>query len=71
MYDVDDLKHIDNFKKQEIIGEIDCQLAEIVTAGQEYRRTLRLRGIHSLYIASSAPFGHTGKINQSIKLCTL
>ena len=44
MYDVDDAKHVDNLKKQELIGEMDCQLAQIVTAGQEYRRTLRLRG---------------------------
>ena len=44
-YDVDDRKHIDDLSKQEIIGEMECTLAEIVTAGQCYRRKLRYKGV--------------------------
>lgn len=49
VYDVDDAKQVDNLKRQELIGELDCQLAQIVTAGQKYTRTLRLRGMLQLW----------------------
>ena len=39
--DVDDKKHIDNVSKHDLIGEMECTLADIVTAGQQYKRTLR------------------------------
>ena len=43
-YDVDNRRCIDDASKQEMIGEAECTLAEIVTAGQVYRRKLRYRG---------------------------
>ena len=39
--DVDDKKHIDDISKHDLIGEMECTLADIVTAGQQYKRTLR------------------------------
>ena len=44
VYDVDDKKRVDDTSKQELIGEIECTLAEIVTAGQRYDRKLRYKG---------------------------
>ena len=42
--DVDDTKHIDDVGRHDLIGEIECSLADIVTAGQQYKRTLREKG---------------------------
>ena len=39
--DVDDKKHIDDISRHDLIGEMECTLADIVTAGQQYKRTLR------------------------------
>ena len=44
VYDADDKKHLDNPQKQEVIGEMECTLADIVAAGQKYQRKLRLKG---------------------------
>ena len=44
VYDVDDKKRVDDTSKQEMIGETECTLAEIVTAGQRYDRKLRYKG---------------------------
>lgn len=44
VYDVDDKKHVDDVKKHDIIGTVECTLAELVTAGQQYTRTLRHNG---------------------------
>ncbi|XP_019852495.1 PREDICTED: copine-9-like isoform X2 [Amphimedon queenslandica] len=44
VYDIDDKKHIDNPKNQDIIGEMTCTLADIVAAGQRYERKLRHKG---------------------------
>ncbi len=43
-YDADNKKEVDNLAKQELIGEVECTMAEIVTAGQKYERKLRLKG---------------------------
>lgn len=43
-YDVDDKKNVDILQKQELIGETECMLAEIVSAGQRYDRKLRYKG---------------------------
>ena len=47
VYDVDNYNSIDDVSKQELIGTMECSLADIVTAGQQYTRTLRTtaRGI--------------------------
>ena len=45
MLDVDDKKHIDNVGKHDLIGELECSLADIVTAGQQYKRTIRKEGM--------------------------
>ncbi len=48
VYDVDD-KRVDETQRHDLIGEMECTLADIVTVGQQYKRTLRERGqLHSL-----------------------
>lgn len=44
VYDADDKKRLDDPKRQEVIGEMECLLADIVAAGQKYERKVRLRG---------------------------
>ena len=44
VYDVDDRSHVDDERRQEIIGELSCSLADIVTAGEQYTKTLRYNG---------------------------
>ena len=41
VYDVDNFKFVDDVQKQELIGYVDCTMADIVTSGQQYTRTLR------------------------------
>lgn len=43
-YDIDDPKHVDDTKRHDLIGEVECTLADVVTAGQQYKRTLRMQG---------------------------
>ena len=42
--DVDDRKHVDDVSRHDHIGSVECTLADIVTAGQQYKRTLRDKG---------------------------
>ena len=49
VYDVDDKHHIDDTTRHDFIGTMECSLADIVAAGQQYKRTLR---------ASGEPFHH-------------
>ena len=42
--DIDDKTKIDDISKHDMIGELECTLADLVTAGQQYERTLRLNG---------------------------
>ena len=50
-YDIDDPKHVDDIKRHDLIGEVECTLADIVTAGQQYKRTLRKQGQpHLMYL---------------------
>ncbi|XP_064406207.1 copine-9-like isoform X1 [Halichondria panicea] len=44
VYDIDDKKHLEDTSKHDLIGQLECTLADIVTAGQEYKRTLRAKG---------------------------
>ena len=44
VYDVDDRKHIDDVRRHDLIGETECTLADIVTAGKQYTRNLRNKG---------------------------
>ena len=44
VYDIDDRKNIDIVGKHDMIGQVECTLADIVTAGQKYKRTLRDKG---------------------------
>ena len=44
VYDIDNKKHIDDVSKHDLIGQVECTLADIVTAGQQYKRTLREKG---------------------------
>ena len=43
--DVDDKKRVDDVNRHDHIGSVECTLADIVTAGQQYKRTLRDKGI--------------------------
>ena len=45
VYDIDDKKHLEDTSKHDLIGLVECTLADIVTAGQEYKRTLREKGM--------------------------
>lgn len=42
--DVDDRSRVDDISRHDLIGELECTLADLVTAGQQYERTLRLKG---------------------------
>ena len=42
--DVDDRSKIDEIARHDMIGGLECALADLVTAGQQYERTLRLNG---------------------------
>lgn len=42
--DVDDRKHVDDVSRHDHIGSVEVTLADIVTAGQQYKRTLRDKG---------------------------
>ncbi|KAL5473572.1 hypothetical protein EMCRGX_G028068 [Ephydatia muelleri] len=44
VYDVDDKHHVDNIDKQELLGTVECTLAEIMAAGEHLTKSLRLRG---------------------------
>ena len=44
VYDVDDRKHLEDVKRHDLIGTTECTLADLVTAGQQYTRTLRHQG---------------------------
>ena len=44
VYDVDDKHHIDDTTRHDFIGTMECSLADIVAAGQQYKRTLRASG---------------------------
>ena len=44
VYDVDYHKRVDDVSKHDVIGEIECCLADIVTVGQQYTRNLRHKG---------------------------
>ena len=44
VYDVDDRRRVEETQRHDLIGEMECTLADIVTAGQRYQRTLRVKG---------------------------
>ena len=45
VYDVDNKVRVDDIKRHDFIGEMECTLADIVTGGQLYKRTLRMKGM--------------------------
>lgn len=47
--DVDDKKHVDDVIRHDLIGMVECTLADIVTAGQQYKRTIRDKGKSTIY----------------------
>ena len=46
VYDVDNKVHVDDTRRHDLIGEMECTLADIVTGGQLYKRTLRMKGMY-------------------------
>ena len=42
--DIDDPKRVDDRKRHDMIGELECTLADIVASGQQYKRNLRDQG---------------------------
>lgn len=46
VYDVDNKARVDDTRRHDFIGEIECSLADIVTSGQLYKRTLRMKGMY-------------------------
>ena len=55
--DVDDKSKIDEIARHDMIGELECALADLVTAGQQYERTLRLNG--EWFTAACGPWRNT------------
>lgn len=55
VYDVDDHRQVEATQRHDLIGQMECTLAEIVTAGQQYQRTLRVGGnrIHPMQCCRS------------------
>ena len=45
VYDVDDKHHVDNIEKQQLLGTMECTLAEIVAAGVQLTKPLILKGM--------------------------
>ena len=43
--DIDDKHRVEDISRHDLIGELECTLADLVTAGQKYTRTLRLKGL--------------------------
>ena len=50
VYDVDDKHHVDNIDKQELLGTVECTLAEIMAAGEHLTKSLRLRGVYFMCV---------------------
>lgn len=46
VYDVDNKARVDDTRRHDFIGEMECSLADIVTSGQLYKRTLRMKGTY-------------------------
>lgn len=44
VYDVDDRNHVEDLSRHDKIGSMECTLADLVTAGQQYARSLRNQG---------------------------
>lgn len=44
VFDIDDPKKVDDTKRHDLIGELECTLADIVAAGQQYKRNIRDKG---------------------------
>eukprot|EP00731_Ephydatia_muelleri_P028931 Em0020g575a len=44
VYDVDDKQHVDNIDKQQLLGAMECTLAEVMAAGEHLTKSLRLQG---------------------------
>ena len=45
VYDVDDKHHVDNIDKQQLLGAMECTLAEVMAAGEHLTKPLRLQGV--------------------------
>ena len=45
VYDVDDKQHVDNIDKQQLLGAMECTLAEVMAAGEHLTKSLRLQGV--------------------------
>ncbi len=67
VYDIDDKKHLEDTSKHDLIGQLECTLADIVTAGQEYKRTLRAKGTLSNGHISSC---HLCTLHFGVFFCT-
>ena len=50
VYDVDNKHHVDNIDKQQLLGTMECTLAEIMTAGVHLTKSLKLKGVDLLYL---------------------
>ena len=49
VYDVDDKHHVDNIDKQQLLGTMECTLAEVMAAGEHLTKSLRLQGAGILF----------------------
>ena len=49
---MDDKQRVEDISRHDLVGELECTLADLVTAGQKYTRTLRLKGLKKMGLAS-------------------
>ena len=60
VYDVDDKHHVDDIDKQQLLGAMECTLAEIMAAGEHLTKPLGLKGgyifcLHAYLIVCASP----------------
>jgi len=68
VYDVDDRKRVEDARRHDLIGEMECTLADIVTGGQLYKRTLRMKGASRGQIMIQAEEVQDSKYNIHMQL---
>ena len=71
VYDIDNAKHVDDTKRHDLIGALECTLADVVAAGQQYKRNLRDKGHCTHHQAVACNFRPTNPFNAQDPLCDL
>ena len=67
--DVDDKSRIDEISRHDMIGELECALADLVTAGQQYERSLRLNGETPSHLHVASALNLHGIFTRCLHTC--